>query len=568
MSFNCRFFCAILVLSFLSLEIPAHAAFPFASADLKSKAAQENKASLPAEQVYIRQLTPAPVGSSFIVAAPVVEGADPKDAALADGCWYWLQAAIAQTPGCEQTPLPIELNDVCQYLRISGSAAPQEDAGKIAKILGAKFFATGRLSIIPSGHRLEYTLFNISGNPIGAPVSVSGSGDQIASQLPALRLKLLALAKIAIAPTTIPPFASESEAAAIGEAFSDKAYVLNDERKSLLVDLSKKNPLASVVLFKECDRDSDLAARFTEHVKNQPYLLGCALASQNYNEPEAGKTVAEMTGAGCKAYALIEGAGLNCTYRKDAVGARKFCERGVEVAPRDSGAWRALGRAIMGESQSIRHARTWDAISEKEGAEIEAYYPKAIGAARRAVELAPENVDALNELATSCTFGGLESEARLSLIRAFYLDPQNRASATWALQMYQPKWDGSVEELIDVVHFLQKNPYVYHKMMVKIYEALDAVKDESNEAADLRTKTLADIRAYIASPDDDVVLMKDVLEHWINPKNKEEAKARYLLAGRCVKLAPNDSQSHFFAGSNLVNFRMYPLNVSACGKRT
>ncbi|MDR3709225.1 MAG: tetratricopeptide repeat protein [Capsulimonadaceae bacterium] len=548
MSMNRLIACVLIAFALFAVAVPVWTkpvpyALPNADRALVAEAEMETKASAPAEAAYLATLKPAAVGVSFVLAPPIIDGSDQKNISFAVGCWFWLQCAIAQTPGCEQTSIPGEIRAVADFKHIPHWRLPQKDAGDIATMLGACYLATGHLYVSGNRQRLEYVLFNIHGRQLGAPVSASGSRDEIVAQLPVLRAKLLSLAKIACAPSVIPALTSAN----VAELISASTIPVPAD-KITLKDLARKNPIISCARLWFGGRDEDFVSLFANQATKHPYLLAIALDKAAWDAPALDKHLAELVDGPCNSYALLAAAGWRHWNRGDVAGGRLLFERAVKRNPKNSIAWEQLAEALESESQRFRRARTWDKISREESARITPYYPKGIAAARRSVNLALDNVDALHELAVACSFGGLSMTASLSLDKALSLDPENMQCAYWGLEMYQPKWGGTPEAVVRFVRRVKKHSCLYHREFVAAYYALSAVKDDSSDAADLLKNLDLDVQSYVMAPDDDPDSMSAALIMSWNHRDPSQIKARKDLAQRYIRLRPDYAEGYYCAG--------------------
>jgi hypothetical protein len=162
---------------------------------------------------YLDALKPSPQGVSFVLPPPVSRGFTIQERSFGWGSWFWLQSAVAQTPGCERTPPTNELDVAAGYLHIKDWEVPAAKEKQLASLMDATFVATGRLSKASGVYKLEYQLWDSSGKQLGNPIAATGTQDQVVAQLPSIRSKLLAHAKIADIPTSLPLLQGSRDAA-------------------------------------------------------------------------------------------------------------------------------------------------------------------------------------------------------------------------------------------------------------------------------------------------------------------------------------------------------------------
>lgn len=142
--------------------------------------------------------SPSPRGLSFVLLPPACDGLDLKEQSFSWGSWLWLQSNIAQVPGCERTPLPVEIKLAANSLGVNGFEIPPADALKTAKMIDATYIGTGSLSKKGGVYTLEYGSCR-SGKLVGVPLNASGALNQIAAKLLSLYAEMLSCTKIVVA---------------------------------------------------------------------------------------------------------------------------------------------------------------------------------------------------------------------------------------------------------------------------------------------------------------------------------------------------------------------------------
>jgi len=498
-------------------------------------------------------------GNSFIVAAPVIATTDKKAIDASIGAWFWLQSSIAETPGCEATPIPQEIADSGVFLHFSDDSIPEKDSGKVAKIYGADFIATGRLTGSGEHLTLEYRLHDSDGKPIGNPIAANGGENDIIRALPDLRARLLTAAKIHDSGSTLPLFASVSDAEAIGrENYGRRIGRFTDAEKAEFEALAKRSPLGVATLLLNYDHSSGVIKLAAKTVKVHPYVIACGIVDTTYDAPELDKAAEDCVESGSINYALTHSLGNRYGVCKRIEAGRALHQRAAFLAPKNSYGWYVLADSLIGEADLTRKGQFWDDLSKKEQTLCMEYYPAAESVAKNAAYLAPENVDALTEYSFAADSNSDRDAADTSIKKALALDPANHGANCWALEHFQPKWGGSYDEVMSNLARIKKDPVLYKTMMGDISSSLDSIlRLRTNtpgigKIAHARKEVNADIAIALASQFDNDHFMIGIMRHPLEKEAPEQLEQRIEIGARYLQHNPYNATARSYYASALL----------------
>lgn len=296
---------------------------------------------------------------------------------------------------------------------------------------------------------------------------------------------------------------------------------MSKQRHSELTTLSKRTPLASAVLLTWNALDNDRFHDFIQTAKSQPYVFSFGIANSSQDNSDLVHTLDKID-LNSAPYYLVVGTGIYWANVNGVSVARQCFERAVILSPNDPYAWTRLSSCLIDEADVFRQGRVWRDIPQNEVKTVEDYYAKSVDAAQRAVALSPNNEITLTALSKAAAFYGDEDISKGSLKKALTLNPDYYEAICWNIQLTQSKWFGSDDELIAYVKSLRKRKAVYTAHLIEIYNALYVVATSSNKAKVMLKQNEADIKAYVASPDNNIDLIMSILDSSITPSTPSE----------------------------------------------
>jgi tetratricopeptide (TPR) repeat protein len=442
---------------------------------------------------YLSSIAFRPTGVGFIVGRPKQNNVSLEAKQLADGCWSWLQAEIAGTPGLEQTPPFEEIILVTNDLNLPDATFSDENIKDVLQETGSKFVACSEVSEQGETITLTYRLYNMIGAKI-ATETISGSNKQLIDQLPDLCKKLLTDAGLSRAYRAHLSYQSVDDALAVGQFYSadssDKTKIISNLQKA-----SSNCPLATALLFDSGIDSQEMETDFLSRINGNQYLLSISLGATKFVkgnlDDESAKILSENKP---KSYALA----FSYARRLGNLGknelAEHYLKQAVSLNSKDSWGWCCLSKNLDERADKIREGKYYNDMSQTETKAVEDLYPKDEIAAYKACQLSPRNTHACFRLAFAATFNGDSDVAKAALWHGLDVNPEYLDLYGWGLQIFQPKWGGDQKDMIKLVKQIKQYPKVYAAKLFGIYRALDAWKEEATdpEIATLKNEAYAD----------------------------------------------------------------------------
>ena len=517
----------------------SHALLPPRPPDPSSVAAQA-AGQVPASAA------PTPVNAGLIVCDPVPATADPALAVFGTACGRWLDLVAAGQPDLGRTPFWEARGRCRKEIHRTDFALTPAQAAPLAAMTGATHAACGTLSGTPAHCTLSYTLAALpSGKPIGLPLVVSGTEQQIAAALPSLAKALDARLGVPAPRLPSPSAAPPSAADLVQTETIGDADMVSDADLLTLSRLSTRSPLAGMYyLDTRAADDQMLLNRLVKTLLAQMPGNTLVLSHIGYVRPDALRPYAAVTRALLRqhqASALL--AHTDAWQQRvwgDRTGEWQATQQVCRDAPADPASWLTRAATLANIGEDLRQARVANDLSAADWAALNRLYAQQEAANLQAVRLDPTDGHAWYALAETATFYGDSAQADAAFRKALVLDADKDEVYSWGLQMYEPKWGGDPASLARVAALAAAEPWDNSASAVDIAESLDGAGFHA-ESAQVLSGVIARFRAAVAkSP-------TDVLSHWSlaaslaaqkTPTSLREATLEYRTAAHLMPNAP------------------------------
>lgn len=496
--------------------------------------------------------TPAPKGLpvGLVVCEPMAPASDADLGRFGDGCGRWLHLMAAGQPELGRTPLWHGLARTQQELGGGNLRLSLLDARELARILGATHVAVGHIGGTASRYALTYQVYRVpEGKAVGAPLTVSGTPEQVLTRLPGLARALAG--RVGVAAPRVPPAVALSPADVrfLGGLPLPPGAAIADADAERLCALAPREPLATL------------------------FYLGCARPQGETERLKTARLLLAQLPENALAWAAVgwaDGYGLTPARALLARNSRRFpqnslfalcdvwldretydpkaevaaAERVTRAAPRSPAAWLTLAYTLGDIAQNMRKGRFAGHISPAEWAYLGRIYPQWLAATARAVALDPQFGAAWERLAAAATFAGDSRRADAAFWKALRLDPNHAEVYGWGLQMYQPKWGGAPATLAKVARLAAAQHYDDASSAVTVAQSLGYAGFDAESKSLMAAFTSQCRDAVRRTPN-------SPLAHWElaaalrQQGDKDSAIGEYLAA---VGLRPDDAALRYDLG--------------------
>ena len=450
------------------------------------------------------RLKPLDSGPGVIVFEPAAVGApaDPDTVAFGDGCARWLHFTLGGHGELGKTPLWTAVEAARQKLGVRDLRLPVQGAARIASITGATHVAVGTVKQGTAGATLAYQLWQVpTRKAVGAPVTVTGTPEQIVAKLPGLARTLLTRLKVPAPRVPGEVGLGPDDVRLLGRVGWFPGAGITEAHGQGLRALAERSPLAgllyvcSVAVRAEKGPEA-VVDRLLAQAPTNPLVFG--EIGRIYNTLLVPRAASLRTAEARfpRNYLLARTRIWLERARGDRAAERKAAERAVRCAPRNASAWLALGWTISQQAEELRRGRVVGKISPEEWVVLGRHYGEWLEAVYRATRLDPLDGTAWLRLASAATFAGVDALADAAFWKAARLEADKGEVFGWGLEMYQEKWGGAPEQLARVAKAAAEARYPSAGGAVDIAEKLEEL-DFGEEAERLLARAAVQARGAV-----------------------------------------------------------------------
>lgn len=476
-------------------------------------------------------------GPGLAVGEPVTATGDPDGAGFGAGCALWLQLAVGGQPQMGQTPLWEALARARTELGRADLQLSPADAPKLAAILGVTHVAVGALGGAEPHRTLTYRLLQApAGTPVGAPMTLSGTRAQIAEGLPQLARTLAR--RLGVAAPAVPASTglTADDLRLLGQIRGQDAP--SDAQQARLDALAARSALAGLV---NLSRGAAVTnARF--NAATQTLLAQAGDNALVWGEIAGQKPLALLPHAAQLEalaarfpgnYNLAAAEVFRCRAVADHAAEFRAAQRVVADAPRSPDGWLTYASTLSSQADDLRQGRYFGALTPAEAATVMRLYPRWEGAARRATQLDPAFAKAWLRLATAATFNSDEAVADHALGTALALSKDKADVYAWALEMYQPKWDGDPAKLAEFVRLASADETLSSGEAVSVAKKLRS-SGHADQGREVLRGFITRRRAFLAAHPDDGTKHWGLADALVAQGADGEALPEYQAAARLL----------------------------------
>jgi tetratricopeptide (TPR) repeat protein len=408
-------------------------------------------------------LKPIPSGPGIQICGPVASGSDAALADFGSACGLWLQWSMGFHPELGQTPRWEMAARAARELHVPRLRLSLAQSTRLVGILGVTHVAIGQITGTKAQCVLTYQLYAVpSQKPVGAPIKLAGSEEQVIAQLPQAARTLLAglgVQKLHV-PTSVGATATEMTLLGHYGPSADQAPTADEQKQ--METLEVKLPLATLLLFGHNPghnaREVEITSnRIVEKADSNFLMLGAVATMNAAHSPAFARLMDDKVAA--------LGAPNNSLLKYWALAQARTLEERIRVAqqivrlaPNSSNSWNTLAIHTGAQGESMRLGRVFAGLSAQEAEALINIYARWEHAAVRATTLDPDFEFAWCELAVAATFAGDPERADAAFWKAYALDKSDLRIYTWGLEMYQEKWGGDPKTLAKVAHLAAAAP--------------------------------------------------------------------------------------------------------------
>lgn len=408
-----------------------------------------------ANTAYVQSLKSIPSGSGLVVCEPVTQQKSVELAEFGAGCTRWLHLHAGGQGELGKTPLWGTLDNARKTLGSPNLRLTTVKGQALARSAGATHVATSDISETNEAIRLVLKLQSATdGAAVGEPLVLKGTREQIVDQIPSAARKLAV--RLGAKNPTIPQkiAVAPADLQFLGKApwWGAKTNSITPADTARLLSLSAREALAGVLLQRSGTLQTDAAwtpvvAQLMRHTPQNSLVMGevCYLRARLMAPHRT--TFDKLATRFPNNYLLASAQACLARIVRNRVTELAFAERAVRAAPANVTAWFELSAALSNSAGDLRMARYANQISATQWTTLGDLYSKRLAVTHKITKLAPNWTYSWSELAAAATFAGSQNEAENALWKALQLDAGNGEAYAWGLEMFQPKWGGSRQDL-------------------------------------------------------------------------------------------------------------------------
>lgn len=432
------------------------------------------------------QLTQLSNGPGIIIAPPSTSRS--ADANLARGMSSWLEWTLGGLPAFDKNASWQSYTESISYLQRHKVNSEAGAAAILAVNSGATHVAMGSLSGNKNHLSLTYQWRRFPGNqPVGKVISIFGPESKIVAQLPKLAEQLSA--QLHIKSTFSAPTETTAQLQELGKLPLSPQTTLPDSAIASLAHLATiSNPARMMYL--TYLQNANYNTEYPSHQAQQEWQqIATVLITKNPSNTLAWQYIAETNGGKLwgnesKLIALAKShpnnyllhnalanmyAGQNNLQQQ-----RNSSQTALRSNRNNPRAWTQLADAIFNEADSVRHACYWPAMNDDQQEFVTDRYEECVPFLEGAAKLAHHSAATWADISRTATFAGDDDLIATAMQKALEADPYSEDALRWAVQVYQPKWSDSPDELLSVVKRVVASPYLYVRMFKKVNQAIYA----------------------------------------------------------------------------------------------
>jgi tetratricopeptide (TPR) repeat protein len=438
------------------------------------------------QRLPMDQLTQFDNGHGVIIASPTSTAS--ADSSLGRGAARWLEWNLGGLPVFGKNAIWYSYVESISYLQRHKINSDSEAAEILSINTGATNVAIGSLTGDKNHLSLSYQWRKFPGNQLmGKAVNISGSPKEIVKQLPRLAEKLAA--QLNVKSTFKAPAETVAQLQELGNLPSFPQTDLPDAAIVSLKQLaSVSNPARMMYL--SFLNDSNYNGLYPSSRARQEWKkVAEDLLAANPANTLAWQYVAEnnngnLWGNEAKLIALGKKYPhnylLNYALTKMYGGQDKMQERRdfsqltLRCNRQNPRAWTQLADTIYYEADSVRHGCYWSSMNIDQQTFVSDRYEECIPLLETAAKIPHHSASTWADISTVATFAGDDDLIQSAMQKALEADPFSQEALSWALQVYQPKWGGSPDELLPVVKRIVANPVMYVRLFKSVNQAIAA----------------------------------------------------------------------------------------------
>ncbi len=300
---------------------------------------------------YVKSLTPNPSGPGVLIGEPITTNADAATGDFGACCSNWLEIVVGGQGACGRTPMFSEINNARSVLHKPNARVLPSETKAFAQLLGVTAVATSTISGGPGQCTITYRLRTADDAVLGAPITVSGSFEQVLAALPGVAKTMDARLSINDF-SGIPPqvAATPADMTALGFTFRDYDSPTLDSQVQQWRASSARSPIAGIFLVSNNLSDPSVVSQLVEQAHGNAYILGSVRYMTYLGRESVDQEIETALAAHPRNYALLRGRMTAHIYNKDLDGARKVAEAAVMASPRNPWAWLALSFMIRDQA--------------------------------------------------------------------------------------------------------------------------------------------------------------------------------------------------------------------------
>lgn len=215
----------------------------------------------------------------------------------------------------------------------------------------------------------------------------------------------------------------------------------------------------------------------------------------------------------------------------------------VQQQPQNIEAWKRLSKNTAEAADAVRQGRFANQLNFSERSVLNMFYACWVYAATRQTILQPNDGRAWMQLSKAQSFAA-NGYADESFRKAWSLAPHDVEVARWGLQVKQPKWLGSPQDLWDFCQKIARDQKLFAVLAPDIISALQVIQRPDAAQTALMQKAWKQV-PLLEKRTDDISVQQSLRQFWQRQKNYARARR---AAQNWVRLAPNDGEAHFQLG--------------------